>query len=156
MFVRGPGAGGKWQNYLWDSASGSLKPVGPEGIGDASILVSPDGSKIVGVGPDGRWWVYRADGGPATPLPPFAARDQPVGFRADGQSIFVANVLEDGCAMEVSVLDLASTRRSPWKTIRPTRPVDQVSNLAVTPDGRAYAYNYLIKTSELYLAEGIR
>ena len=60
-----------------------------------------------------------------------------------------------GCTI-VNVSDPASGKRSPWKTLRAGRPVDQVLNPAITPDGRAYAYNYLVKTAELYVADGIR
>jgi hypothetical protein len=46
--------------------------------------------------------------------------------------------------------------RKLWKEIHPSRPVDDVFNLAITPDGRAYAYNYSQATSVLYLVKGLK
>ena len=34
-------------------------------------------------------------------------------------------------------------------------PVDAVYNLHITPDGRAYAYNYGQASSDLFLADGL-
>ena len=56
----------------------------------------------------------------------------------------------------VSVLDIDSGKRSPWKMVQPSIPVDEVSNMVLTQDGRAYAYNYSYVRSELYVAQGIR
>jgi hypothetical protein len=35
-------------------------------------------------------------------------------------------------------------------------PVDEVGSLRVTPDGKAYAYNFTYLRSELFVAEGIK
>jgi hypothetical protein len=52
----------------------------------------------------------------------------------------------------VSLVDTETGKRVEWKTIRPSIPVDSVHGLKVTPDGRAYAYNYTYGRSDLYLA----
>jgi hypothetical protein len=56
----------------------------------------------------------------------------------------------------VSLLDPDTGKRTPWKTIQPSIPVDEVSNVHITPDGRAYAYNFTYVRSQLYVAGGIR
>lgn len=56
----------------------------------------------------------------------------------------------------VSVLDIESGQKTPWKEIRPSRPVDEALNMKITPDGRGYAYNFRLKLSDLYIAEGLR
>jgi hypothetical protein len=35
-------------------------------------------------------------------------------------------------------------------------PVDAMNNLHITPDGQAYAYNYVKANSDLYLVRGLR
>jgi hypothetical protein len=57
--------------------------------------------------------------------------------------------------LPVSIVDVDSGERTPWRDIIPSRPVEQVLRLRITPDGRAYAYNYIMKASELYLTEGM-
>jgi serine/threonine protein kinase len=42
-----------------------------------------------------------------------------------------------------------------WKTIRPSQPVLEIHDLHVTPDGQAYAYNYVTAQSDLYTAHGL-
>jgi hypothetical protein len=52
-------------------------------------------------------------------------------------------------------VELASGKRSAWKTIHPAQPVLEIHDLHVTPDGRAYAYNYVTAQSDLYVARGV-
>ena len=63
---------------------------------------------------------------------------------------------DENRALMVSLVDVVTGKRSEWKMIHPSIPVDSVHNLAVTPDGRAYAYNYSYGRSDLYLAGGSR
>jgi hypothetical protein len=56
----------------------------------------------------------------------------------------------------IALLDLATGERTPWKELRASIPVDVLSNPRITPDGRAYAYNYSFTRSELYVGEGVK
>jgi hypothetical protein len=56
----------------------------------------------------------------------------------------------------IFIFDLNTGQRTLWKEIRPARPVDEVYNLAITPDGHAYAYNFAQVTSDLYLMQGLK
>jgi hypothetical protein len=118
--------------------------------------VSPDRRQILDIGPDGRWWVYPVSGGEARAVEGLSAHDIPIGWRDDNRSLFLITHHDDNKTIPLSALDLASGRKTEWKEIHPTRPVDQVLKVAVTPDGRAYAYNFLVKMSELYVADGVR
>ena len=55
-------------------------------------------------------------------------------------------------ASQNDIGDVATGKRTEWKTIKPVIPVDSVGSLKITPDGRAYAYNYTYTRSDLYLA----
>ena len=70
--------------------------------------------------------------------------------------MFVTTHHDVNKVVPVSVLDIGTGQTTPWKDITPGRPVDAVSNLQITPDGRAYAYNFLVKLSDLYIADGVK
>ena len=73
------------------------------------------------------------------------------GWSADGQSVFVFQPASD-----VVRLDVASGRRSPWKTIRPLNPaVSGLGGVMAAPDG-AIAYGYGRSRSELYVIRGLK
>jgi hypothetical protein len=155
LFVFGPGNSG-WRNYFWNPGSGTLKPIGPDAVNDSLAIVSPDRQHILLKTGDGRWWVYPIDGGEGRLVPGLSPHDIPRGWRADGRSLYVVTHHDENKTIPVSILDIETGRTTPWKEIHPARPVDQAMNLMITPDGRAYAYNFLVKTSDLYIAEGVR
>ena len=47
-------------------------------------------------------------------------------------------------------------KRERLMEIHPSRPVAEVEYLRLTPDGRAYAYNYNVRLSDLYVASGLK
>ena len=60
-----------------------------------------------------------------------------------------------GDSIPVSIMEVAGGKTSPWKTIHPSQPVLEIHDLHVTPDGQAYAYNYVTAQSDLYVAHGL-
>jgi dipeptidyl aminopeptidase/acylaminoacyl peptidase len=145
-----------YQYYAWNTKSGALRTIGPSGVRDGIPLVSPDRNSLLTYGPDGRLWVYPVERGEARLVTGLSAHDSPIAWRTDNSSLYVVTHHDENRMFPVSVLDLATGKKTPWREIRPARPVEQVLDLQVTPDGRAYAYNFLVKTSDLYVAEGAR
>jgi hypothetical protein len=156
FFVFGPDFHGGWRNFLWNSASGAVKPIGPDGVTDALGFISPDRQKLLAQDGEGRWWVYPADGSQAVPVPGLSPHDIPKGWREDGHSLYIVTHHDTNKTLPISILDIATGKTTPWKEIHPSRPVDQITRISITPDGRAYAYNFLVKTSDLYIAEGVQ
>ena len=78
-----------------------------------------------------------------------------IGWRDDNRSVYVRPGAENSDNIPVSIVDLTSGKRSAWKTIHPAQPVLEIHDLHVTPDGRAYAYNYVTAQSDLYVAHGL-
>ena len=151
-----PGKKG-WQRFAWDAAHGTLRAVSPEGMsGEGLPLVSPDGQRFLDRGPDGARHVYSIADGKQADIHGLTAHDIPAAWRADSHSIYVRTHADTNKMMRVSILDIDTGERKPWKEIHPSRPVDEVFNLCVTPDGRAYAYNYRQATSDLYLVKGLK
>ena len=150
----------KYQCFVWDAQHATVKPVCPEGTPDRiDITASPDGTKVLNAGIDGNgWFVYPVDGGPAQEVKGIGQAEMPNGWRADNQSLYVRPRRAGDMSTPVWIVDIATGKRTLWKEIRPSQPIDSRYNLHlhITPDGRAYAYNFSLRLSDLYLAQGLR
>jgi hypothetical protein len=155
VFLHGPVGNNVWRNFSYNLDSGALKPIGPEGVADDAPLISPDRKQILDVGPDGHWWIFPIDGGEARKVEGLAPTDRLTGWRDDNRTVYVVTN-HDSKTTAISTLDPLTGKKTQWKELHHTRPVDQVLNMKITPDGRAYAYNFLVKMSDLYVADGIR
>ncbi len=150
--------GKKYQCFAWDRKRGTVKPVCPEGTPDRTdISASPDGTKALNAGPAGGWFVYSVDGSPAQEVKGIGPDEVPVGWRADNRSLYIRPQRAGAMSTPVWIVDIASGKRTPWKEIRPSQPVDLRTDLHlhITPDGSAYAYNFSLQLSDLYLAQGL-
>lgn len=151
--------GKKTQCFAWDAHTGSVKSVCPEGIPHRlEIYVSPDGNQVLSEGPRGGWFVYPVEGGRPQQVNGIAAGEEPFGWRSDNRSLYLKPQRTGDTATPVWSLDPGTGRRTLWKEIRPSQPVEfrYDLHLHITPDGSAYAYNISAQTSDLYLAQGLR
>ena len=149
--------GKKWQCFVWDAQRKALQPVCPEGVPDSmAYYVSPDRKQVLSPGPQGGWFAYPVSGGPAQEVHGIGPNEAVIGWRTDSRSVYVRPGGESTDSIPVSIVEIASGKRSAWKTIHPSQPVLEIHDLHVTPDGRAYAYNYVTAQSDLYVAHGLR
>ena len=150
----------KYQCFAWDAKHANVKPFCPEGTPDRlDITASPDGNKVLNAGIDGNgWFVYPVNGGPAQEVKGIGQDEMPTGWRADNQSLYVRPRRAGDMSTPVWIVDIATGKRTLWKEIRPSQPIDfrYDLHLHITPDGRAYAYNFSLQLSDLYLAQGLR
>jgi hypothetical protein len=154
--VGGHLAGKKWQCFIFDAARGAAQPLCPEGAPDSlSYFVSPDRKQLLVPGRRGAWSIYSVDGGPSQPAHGIDPDEAVIGWRDDNRSVYVRPGPENTDSIPVTIVELASGKRSAWKTIHPAQPVLEIHDLHVTPDGRAYAYNYVTAQSDLYVARGV-
>jgi eukaryotic-like serine/threonine-protein kinase len=142
--------------YLQKSINSQAVPVSPEGIDPLVISLAPDGSQVAGVGPDGQAYLYSLTGGPTKTVPGFLSGEQPIEWAADGKSLYVYRPGE--FPAKVSQLDLASGKRTLWRSLAPADPagVSQIGPIVMTPDGASYVYGYHRTLSDLYLVEGLK
>jgi hypothetical protein len=116
---------------------------------------SPDGQRMVLMGPGGKPTVYSFDGKEARELPAMENGDLPVQWSADGKSLYLRRSGE--LPVRVFRYDFATGARTLWKEIVPRdrAGVIAISDLQMTPDATAYAYTCArILSSDLYLVEG--
>jgi eukaryotic-like serine/threonine-protein kinase len=142
--------------YLQKSISAGAKPISPEGVDPQAFSLSPDGSQVAAIGPDGLAYLYPVGGVPPKPVPGFQAGEQPIEWSADGKSIYTYRPGE--FPAKVVNLDLASGKRIGWRSLAPADPagVSQIGPILITPDGKSYIYGYHRTLSDLYLVEGLK
>lgn len=118
--------------------------------------VSPDSKTVVARGPDRRIYLYPLEGGEPTALAGLGALDMPLRFSTDGRSLFVQNRGVLPC--RVYRYDVAADRKEPWKDLMPTDAagLNSISRVAVTADGKTYAYSYRRVLAHLQVVDGMK
>ena len=142
--------------WYWQPSSGTLRPLSHEIENARPSALRPDGTELVMRWDEG----YRSialPSGDAKPFPGLEDADRALVWSADGKAIyFLPPSQEPPNTFSVWRLDLATRRRSLWKQITPSKSVDHVGGLHLTPNGCCYAYSYERTLSDLYLADGLR
>jgi len=97
--------------------------------------------------------LYPASGGQPVALKGSLDSDYPIRFVKSGKALLTAQA--NGSEMVLTIVDLASGRREPWKRIADdmARPSNQL--FVATPDLKYYAYQFPRYSSVLYLAENL-
>jgi hypothetical protein len=162
VFVAAEGPNGGRRTYLI-TPDAQPTPVTPPGI---LGLAGPVGGYVLGAVQEGipggvpereraLAWYPIAGGEPRPTRGKLREGDNIAGLTDDGRCLFVGVAAVPG---RIERLDLTSGLRTPWKTVQPEDLAGVVGmyRYAVTPDGRAYAYNYLRQLQDLFLIEGVR
>ena len=154
ILILGSELGHGAQLYVQDVSAGHLTPITPEGFTTSSqALPTPDGRFALARGPDGQWKLFPVDGGAAFEASGITT-EVPVQWDASGGLyMFQPGALPS----KVYRLNLATRRKQFWKELSPADSAGaySINRMAITPDGKAYAYNYRRLLSNLYLVEGV-
>jgi serine/threonine-protein kinase len=140
--------------YWYDLEAGALHPVPRDGIRFTmrGHVLDPDGARAVVIdeATDMLAIVTLADG---TLLPVVGAQpgENFASWSDDGRFLYVAAL--STAPLVVSRLDPVTGERTPWRTLMPEDPVgvEQITQLEMSRDGRAFAYSYHRVLSTLYL-----
>ena len=142
--------------YVQDLSGGKPRAMTPEGVDAFWLWPSPDGNLVAAIGSDQRGYFYPVAGGQPRPIPGFAVGDLPIGWSADGRSLYI--VRRGEMPALVYRLELATGHKNLWKQLMPSDPagVNIIFPILLTPDGKSYVYGYRRILSNLYLVEGLK
>ncbi|MGB7131363.1 MAG: protein kinase [Candidatus Sulfotelmatobacter sp.] len=142
--------------YVQDIDSDKFDPVTPEGTDGSAYALSPDGSRVAAVGPDGKVYLFPIPKGDPQPLKGLQQGEVPIAWTVDGRSLYIYKGGE--LPAKVFRLEIATGNRTLWKQLMPPDPagVEFVGPVLPTPDGKSYVYGYRRLLSDLYLVEGLR
>jgi DNA-binding winged helix-turn-helix (wHTH) protein len=147
---------GENQVFVQDIAGGPPRRVSGPGYAGARV-VSPDGKRILMGRPDRKplFSLFTLDSGAEEPVPALSGEDRPLAWSPDGRSLLVRSKLTP---VVVERVDLTTGAREKLYEIAPAdgAGAGHVGWLAVTPDGRHYAYSFHRTLSDLYVVEGLR
>ena len=96
------------------------------------------------------------EGGSPIPIPGLEEGETPIQWAGDGRSLYVFRPASSQA--RVFLLDVSSGRRNLWRELAPFDPagVSVILHVAITADGKSYAYEYGQVLSDLYLVEGLK
>jgi Tol biopolymer transport system component len=139
--------------YTQSISGGKPRPVTPEDRTQG--VISPDGRRIIALGPAGPE-VYPSEGGAGSLVPGSRPDDLPIRWGANARSVLVSR--EGEVPARIERLDLATDRRDLFRTVGPSdlTGVVQVSPIAVSADEKSYAYTSRRYRSLLFLVEGLK
>jgi eukaryotic-like serine/threonine-protein kinase len=127
--------------------------------GFLATLVSPDGKRIAATRIEGGAYLCAVDAKTCEPIASVLPDDDLVQWSEDGKTIFVRGA--DKEVLPLYRVDLKTGRREHWKTLSPP---DSASfeefgsgprGIRLTPDGRAYAYTWWTRLTNLGLVENL-
>jgi hypothetical protein len=141
--------------YLQDLGGGDPRPLSAEGIYVNGDPLSPDGTLLAAT-LKGKPMLVPLDGSPPRDLPGLADGQVPIGWTADGRTLFVEH--PEARAVQISRYDLATAKLEPWRTLSPGDPagVLGLGRVSVARDGDVYVYESYRLLSDLYVIENVR
>ena len=155
LLVVGERADGVPASYIQDIDTGRLDPIAEKGM--LAMLVSPDGNRLLMNDPLEGFLVWPLDGGKPVNLDALDERDRPVQWSVDGRFLYVRGPEEP--LVRIHRFDLVTGKSELVKELAPHDPSGVVGvatgrgELAVTPDGKTYAYTYWTFLRELFLVD---
>jgi tRNA A-37 threonylcarbamoyl transferase component Bud32 len=144
------------RSFFADVSSGAVRPVTPEGTLALPGRL-PTGDLLVRAS-TGTLSVQAASGGERRALPWTLPSDpflETVGLTGDGRFLVVR---QGSVPARLDRIEVASGRRTPWKTLRPPdmTGAGHIWTTLLTPDGEGYAYTHGLFLQDLFLVEGLR
>jgi Tol biopolymer transport system component/tRNA A-37 threonylcarbamoyl transferase component Bud32 len=135
------------------------RPITPTGARVVPGGLTPDGRHVAGLLPDTeppRPALFPVDGGDPLPMPELAAGTGFIGWNVDGSAAFVAR--KDEGTTGIFRFDAKTGEETLLHQIQPVDPagLDELGNVRISADGRAYAYTVHRTLSTLFLVEGLK
>jgi hypothetical protein len=150
-------ADGVPHSYIQHLGSGRVERIGDRGL--LALLVAPDGRRVLMRDPLAGYVVWPLDGTSPVALDGLDAAYRAVQWSADGQFIFVRGLEET--LIRLHRYHVRTGTLEPLKEFAPADPGGVVGvgagrgELAITPDGKSYAFTYWTFVRHLFMVEGV-
>jgi Tol biopolymer transport system component len=140
----------------WETPPRTIAPEnarpGPQGL-------APDGRHVLGRLPDTdppRPVLFPIDGGDPKPVRDAAPNSNFLGWHANGNAVFLSR--KAAGTTSVYSFDLETGEETLLHQIQPVDPagIEELGNVRISADGRAYAYTVHRTLSTLFLVEGLK
>jgi hypothetical protein len=165
VLVAGRVPGGRTRLYALDlEGDAPPRPIGDEfdprfessPWQHVPLVLSRDGRRVAIGLAGGGVRLVPLDGSKASDVPGAGPNERPLVWTADPSRLYVLDPTE--IPARVFVVDVTSGRRQLVHEIhaRDSSGVYAIENVALTPDGAAYAYDYQQFQSDLYVVDGLR
>ena len=155
VLFTGKRAGEAQRSFVQELPNGAPAPITPPG--QIAVAISPDGKWVAGIGTEDHTIpLWPVDGGAPKYVPGVTKGERPIAFGVGGKSLWFFR--RGDIPVNLSTLDLETGKRQLRLTLTPadTAGLFAILGLAITPDGKAYAYSYSRVLSVLYLVKGLK
>ena len=142
--------------WVSPAAGGAPAPITPDGLIVSRDTIAPDGRALWAPCAPRAFCVYPLDGAAPRPIPGLAGA-LPVAWEPGGRALYVRSPAGPARVV-VERLDLATGARTPLRALAPRDPVGvgALGRVVWSRDGRALAFGYTRRLSDLYVATGPR
>jgi eukaryotic-like serine/threonine-protein kinase len=161
ILVTGDQANQPVRTFIEELASGKTKPVTAPGV--RASAVSPDGHTVVVVTAAGKVYLYSLATGAERAIATVDPSATALRWDRTGRYLFLlerrGELLErsDSPAEAILRLDVSTGRGEVWRQLRtPDLMASFFHTVALSGDGRAYAFSYQRDLSTLYLVKGVQ
>jgi tRNA A-37 threonylcarbamoyl transferase component Bud32/Tol biopolymer transport system component len=140
--------------FVQDFQGGDPKPFGPAGL--IGQVVSPDGRAVAAATVEGKMAIYPLDDGPPIACKGILPSERAIRWSGDGRSLLCSRRVSP--FIEVTEVEIATGRRKLlWRlSVADRAGAQDPDSVAVTPDGRSYAYSFFRDVSDLYVIDGLK
>jgi eukaryotic-like serine/threonine-protein kinase len=134
-------------------AGGTPTPITPEGV--LADGISDDGETVVGTDPQHGVTLYPIAGGPARTIPGTNGFEHFVQWTNDPHSMYIRDL---ELPTNVYQVNIATGQRTPVLKLIPAEPAGVVTIfvVAMTRDGKSYAYTFRRSLSQLLIVRGVK
>jgi eukaryotic-like serine/threonine-protein kinase len=142
------------RTFVLDLSGGKPRPVTPEGVKASGL--SPDGGFAVSTH-GGEISLVPVAGGAPRPIARILPPESVSGWHQDGRRLYLRSPDSKGTTTRVYLLDVSTGKREMYREIRAPEPGSLLlPPLAITPNGKSYAYSFQRDLCNLYLVAGLQ
>jgi hypothetical protein len=139
------------RTYVRNLAGGPSKPITPDGV--RASRVSPDGKSVLIID-SGRLCLRAMDGGPLRPVAALEAGESVLRWSGDGRYLFLRRPVSE--KLSIFRVEVSTGKKELWRELKPPEPgAVFFGPVALSADGKSYAFSFQRDLAVLYLATGL-